>query len=253
MSYSNPHMPLPMYTVNGDFQITDLNEAAVLQLASGSNLFDVIDTGSRRKVEKHLNNSETAESVEITVLSRSGDLLLADLYASWTDEQECEIVIVKQDQTILKVSEQLGRLRSRLTETNFELLEAKEEAEALLHQNTKLSSPFIELSDTVAIIPIFGALDAGKSENIALTITQRAYSSAVETIIIDFTAVGRIEQGGLDGFAKLVNMLDLLGFMIIVSGLHPNHVKEWNELEFSEDIRFMKTLRDAIERQAGSR
>jgi len=244
-------MPLPMYTMDSEFRIVDLNEAAVLEMASGSSIFDVIDTGSRRKVEQHLRNSDSAESVEISVLSRSGAVLLADLYASWTDEQQCEVILVKQDQAILKVSEQLGRLRTRLTETNFELLEAKEEAEALLHQNTKLSSPFIELTATVALVPIFGALDKNKSECIAMTLTQRAYSSAVEMVIIDFTAVGPIEQGGLNGFSKLVSMLELLGFTITVVGLHPNHVREWNHLEFSEDIRFMKTLRHAIEHLAG--
>lgn len=252
MSYTNPHMPLPMYTLDANLKITDLNEAAVLEMASGSSLLDVIDTGSHRKVEQHLSHSETAEAVEVSILSRSGGVLLADLYASWTDERQCEVIIVKQDQAILKVSEQLGRLRSRLTETNFELLEAKEQAEDLLHQNVKLSSPFIELTETVALVPIFGALDAGKSENIALTLTQRAYSSTVETVIIDFTAVSHIEQGGLNGFSKLVSMLELLGFAITVAGLHPNHVKEWNNLEFSEDIQFMKTLRHAIERLPGS-
>ncbi|WP_040285958.1 STAS domain-containing protein [Sporosarcina koreensis] len=246
MSYPNPLMPLPMYTIDTDLQIVRVNQAAATMLAAGSSILDVIESESRRKVERRIRESDTVEALEVNVLSPSGSVLLADLYASWTEEPACEVVIVKKDQAILKVSEQLTRLRTRLTETDFQLLEAKESAETLLQENIKLSSPFIELTDTVAVVPIFGDLDEEKSSAIARGLTERSAKSGVQTIILDFTAVGRIEQDGLYGFEKLIGVLELLGFSLIVTGLNPLHVKVWNQLDFTAEVRFVKTLKRAI-------
>lgn len=251
MSFPKPLIPLPMYTIDTNLQIVRVNQAAATMLAAGSSILDVIESESRRKVEHRLRQSETVEALEVNVLTHAGAVLLADLHAAWTDDLLCDIVIVKKDGAIGKVSEQLGRLRTRLSETNFELLEAKETAEELLQENAKLSSPFIELTESLAVVPIFGDLDEEKSGIIAAGLTRRAGKSDVTTIVLDFTAVGRIGQGGLNGFGRLVSILELLGFSLLVTGLNPMHVKAWNELSFAADIRFVKTLKNVIAELAG--
>ncbi|MDW0113044.1 STAS domain-containing protein [Sporosarcina saromensis] len=247
MSFPNSAFPLPMYAINQHLEIVQMNQAALNTLTIGTSLLDIIESESRSKLAEHLEQFQTIKALEINLLTKTSDIQLADLYVSWTDETIGEVIIVPKDEAVRKVSEQLGRLRHRLTETNFELLQAKESAEELLQENIRLSSPFIELTQTVGLIPIFGPLDEQKSENIAATVSNRAYKSDADTVIIDFTAVGEIEQGGLNGFQKLVHIMQLLGFTMLVVGLHPEHVKKWSALEFTADVRFLKSLRLALD------
>ncbi|MBD7984917.1 STAS domain-containing protein [Sporosarcina sp. Sa2YVA2] len=246
MSFPNASLPLPVYAINKDLEILQLNQAAINSFTTGTSLFDIIDSESHPKLRNNVQPFKTIEALEINALSPTSEILLVDLYISWTEEKTAEVVFVKKDQSYINVSSQLNRLSNRLAETNFELLEAKETAETLLQENIILSSPFIEITENLALIPIFGELNVEKSATIATTITKRAYNSNVETIIIDFTAVRHIEQCGLTGLEKLVSMLQLLGFTIIVSGLHPTHVKEWIKLDFSKDIKFVKSLKSAV-------
>lgn len=247
MSFPNSSFPLPMYAINKNLEIISVNQSAINTMTSGESFLELFETESRSKVETHLRLFTAVESLEVNAISSSGTLLLVDLYISWTAEDIGEVILVRKDDAIAKVSAQLDKLRARLADTNFELLTAKETAENLLKENIKLSSPFVEISDTAALVPIFGELDSDKSDRIALTLTQRAYNSTVEYVIIDFTAVGEIDQQGLSGFEKLVTMLQLLGFTVLVSGLHPKHAKEWSTLESTSKIKFVNSLRLAVE------
>ncbi|QTD42945.1 STAS domain-containing protein [Sporosarcina sp. Te-1] len=247
MPFLKTGLAIPIFAINTDLEILKSNDTAKSVLAGAQTILDVIEEESRPKAVMNLLRFETIKALEINALSSSGNILLADLYVAWSEENIGEVLIVEKDKAVQKVSEQLNSLRSRLNDTNFELLEAKETAEELLHENIKLSSPFIEVTDTIALIPIYGGLDKTKTELIASTLSRRAYLSEVETLILDFTAVGHIEQSGLQGLESLLKVLQLLGFSVVIAGLHPQHVQEWNDMNFTLDIRFMKSLKSAME------
>ena len=248
MPFLKTGLAIPIYAINAELEIIKANETAKLVLASAQTILDVIEEESRPKAVINLLRFEPIKALEINVLSSSGSIVLADLYVAWSEGEIGEVLIIEKDKAVEKVSEQLISLRTRLNDTNFELLEAKENAEELLHENIKLSSPFIEVTDTIALIPIYGGLDQTKTELIAAKLSQRAFLSEVETLILDFTAVGHIEQSGLEGLESLLKVLQLLGFNVVIAGLHPQHVKEWNDMEFTLEIRFMKSLKAAMEK-----
>ncbi|MBB4825427.1 rsbT co-antagonist protein RsbR [Sporosarcina luteola] len=247
MPFLKTGLAIPIFAINAELEILKVNDMAKSMLANGLTILDVIEEESRPKAVLNLLRFEPIQALEINALSSTGSILLADLYVAWSEEGIGEVLIVEKDKTMQKVSEQLNKLRNRLNDTNFELLEAKETAEELLHQNIKLSSPFIEVTETIALIPIYGGLNQTKTELIASTLSRRAYLSEVETLILDFTAVGHIEESGLQGLESLLRVLQLLGFSMVIAGLHPQHVKEWNDMNFTLDIRFMKSLKSAME------
>ncbi|AIF45354.1 STAS domain-containing protein [Virgibacillus sp. SK37] len=241
-------IPVPIFKVDKNLEILGCTKEATEWFGQPKTLLQIIDEGSQDKILQMLHPSKAKNSFEINIIDKLGELSLVDCHVGWRGELHAELLILKKDPTITRVSAHLNKLQSRLQATDIELLKEKEKAEAVLEENNRLSAPFIQVTNELALIPIFGEIDTEKSEMISELIIQNAYDAIATKLIIDFTAISRIDRDGLKGFNKLFRSLEMLGKQVTVTGVGPRHAKTLHELGIPLDIQFLPSLQKAIMR-----
>mgnify|MGYP000149053010 CR=1 FL=1 len=85
----------------------------------------------------------------------------------------------------------------------------------------RLSTPILDISDGVLLVPIVGTLDEGRAAELASTLLDAIVEKSAVTAIIDLTGV---EHSGAEVAIPLVRLIDatrLLGCQTIVSGIRP--------------------------------
>lgn len=239
------HHPLPAFLVDHDLNIKEQSELATELFSKPASFLDCVDSESKQKAIDLLKNKDEIELVLNTVDS---PYMLFKVFARWTDNGEGQILCVRQDSQIMELSSMLQMQRDRLAETNFDLLDKKEELENAMNKIKMLSSPFLPISSNLCVIPLFGSLD----EELFLINEQQLLSTlqtgSYEYVILDFNGIGEIEETGVFAFQSFYEMIQLVGVNPILSGLKPRHVFRLMENDFNVDQTFHITgsLKDAI-------
>ncbi|MFB4163206.1 STAS domain-containing protein [Alteribacillus sp. JSM 102045] len=211
-------------------------------------LLEIIEEQSRAKVEQMIHPDVEETSLEINIVTKTGDVLLADLYAGWNSELHGEVLVIKKDQAIMTVTSRLNSLRTRLQETNMEFFKEKERVEEVLAENNRLSAPFIEMTEEVALVPLFGDIDENKMTVMKDHILKSAHLDEMYIILIDFTAMGHIDRKGLTGFKNLFKSLQYMGKEVVVTGIHPKQAQRLHALDIQVEIKFIQSLQAAVKK-----
>ncbi len=140
-------------------------------------------------------------------------------------------------------------LQNRLSSTDFELFEKKEELEKAFMEIDKLSGPFITLSAEVALIPMFGDITPRKINAIKENTLKSAYKHDLDTMLFDFTGAGSITREGLQQMESLFTALSYMGGIeAVIVGVKPEHAKQMNALNADEEFSFLSTLQEAMKK-----
>jgi rsbT co-antagonist protein RsbR len=233
--------PLPAFQLNNSLAVVDQSLEAELLFGKTSDFLMLLDEGSREKAQRLMKQSGDQGAVELNFVTEQG-LLLADSYFRWNSEFTVNVVIVPKDDKISAIATQLMRLRGRLRETDYELLQEKERADALLEKVRKLSAPCIKIGGGYVLIPLFGDLDLNKVEAIRPYVVDYIYENGGETVILDLTAMGTVTQDGVDYLDSLVQTLCVMGIDTIVTGVKPQHAKKMHLLKAELNLRFESSL-----------
>ncbi|MFG6119604.1 STAS domain-containing protein [Thalassobacillus sp. B23F22_16] len=239
---------VPYLLITKQFEILQYSTEVEDIFVMHHNFLKMCDEESVHKVRKEVVPGKSKNKIEINLVPSSAnhDLLLVDLYVNWKNDLHAEMMILPKDQGMLDVTASLGQLRSRLNTTNFELLEEKEKLQEAMAENNRLSAPFIELSSTTALVPLFGDLNAEKINAVGDELLTSAQQSDIETILFDLTAVGEIEQDGVIAFQGVVQSLAYMGMEIVVIGVKPDHAQRINDLQLKLGLKFLRSLQQAI-------
>ncbi|WP_053216246.1 STAS domain-containing protein [Guptibacillus hwajinpoensis] len=241
--------PLPAFIVNEKLEIIDESQLASESFTSPSSFLDLVDKYSRTKAKKYLTPHEEQVEIELVLNTEHESYSLYNVYSNWTKEGTAQLVCVKQDQRIAKLGESIQKQRERLSETNFDLLDKKEELETALKRIKKLSSPFLPISSTIGVIPLFGTLEQELFEVNENELLYSLRNEDYERVIIDFSGVGEIEESGAHALHSFCKMVNVIGVIPVLCGLKPSHVFHLLNLDFELDQNFELTgkLKDAIQ------
>jgi rsbT co-antagonist protein RsbR len=248
--------PLPFYTINKNYKIQSYSKEAQMIFGEKDNLLDVLDEASVRKVKNWVSPEHPKSHIEVHVKAEraDADVLTADLVVKWENDLHAEVMLIVKDERLKKVTHTMNQLRSRLHDTNFELLEEKEKLELAMEQNNKLSAPFIELDQETALIPIFGHLTVEKIYTIEHHLLHVSQQAETDRLLFDFTAVGEFDDEGVKSFLGLMDAISLMGMGIIFIGVRPNQAQQLKKFPISKNIRFLHSLQMAISKYCtGSR
>src|SRR5690606_18264026 len=143
--------------------------------------------------------------------------------------------------------QKLSDIQQRLASSDFELLEKKEELENVLKRLDQLSGPFIPLSDTLCMIPLFGDITADKINTISESSLQSVFRGNYEVILFDLTAVGEVHEGGIEKFIQLVKTLNFMtGNVIKLIGIKPNLAKKLKHHDLDQWVQFNHSLKEEL-------
>ncbi|GLY11756.1 STAS domain-containing protein [Pseudobacillus badius] len=225
MSLYNQPLPIPYIQIDKEGNILTCSGAASRMFdLPADNIVALADVASKEKLVKFIVYQEEPCQFEVNLRTKTAPAQLFDIHLSWDGQANGHIALLPKDQQNEHLEERLLSLQNRLSSTNFELLAKKEELERALIRLRELSGPFIALSPTLAFIPLFGDITREKMESITKQALHTAYEGEYTHIAVDFTAVGQIEEEGVDKLLALFTMLQYMnGAKIEVVGMKPQH------------------------------
>lgn len=85
----------------------------------------------------------------------------------------------------------------------------------------ELSTPVLEVSDDVIVLPVIGVVDSQRSAQMAERLLSEVVRTKARFVIVDITGVEVIDTATADRFVKLARGVELLGARCIMSGIQP--------------------------------
>lgn len=239
-------MPLPAFTLDNQLAIIDCSMEAFELFGECRSFTDLVDEESLKKAIKLLSPEWFQRKFELNMISRKGELFLADVYGKRSKSANLSLVIVPKDSQLERVSAQLSKLRERLRETDYDLFQEKERTLGLLQKVRELSAPCIQLDSERLLVPLFGDL----TEEQVLAFTPRLltsiYETQAETVIFDLTAMGKIKDEGLQHLDSLLQSLSIMGTSSIFTGVKPEHAKQLHHMHTKLPMRFLSSLQEVL-------
>jgi rsbT co-antagonist protein RsbR len=86
----------------------------------------------------------------------------------------------------------------------------------------ELSSPVVPLQDGIAVLPLIGEIDLDRSEYILNNVIPKISQLNIECLIIDFSALVKIDTEIADRIFNIYDVLALLGIKTIFTGIRPD-------------------------------
>ena len=120
-----------------------------------------------------------------------------------------------------------------------------------------LSAPIIQVWDDVLALPVVGALDRGRAEEITGRLLDAVVRSGTRYAILDLTGVESVDEVTADHVGRILRAIQLLGAEGLVTGIRPAVAQTLTSLGVGfEGVRTLSNLREAIsvcmrERAAG--
>ncbi|WP_077305352.1 STAS domain-containing protein [Terribacillus halophilus] len=221
---SGKFLPLPYFFISSDWKILDYSHAASSIFLIGDDFSSLVDEENRQKVSQYIQPHLSEMQFELNMKTKHDPLAVFEISVRW-EADEAHIICVEKTKEIDQLASDLMKLRSRLSETDFELLEKKEELEDAINRIHKLSGPFIPLYEEAGLVPLFGDLQADKLQVIEANILSRIDEEEYEQVFFDFHGVGKITMNGKEKLGQLFEAIQLMGTKTVIVGLSPSQVQ----------------------------
>ncbi|PLR95039.1 STAS domain-containing protein [Bacillus sp. T33-2] len=89
-----------------------------------------------------------------------------------------------------------------------------------------LSVPIIPISETVAVLPLIGAIDSFRMQTIEEKALIEIANLRIQTLIIDLSGIGVMEIDVIDHFQKVLSGISMMGCKAVITGLRPELVRK---------------------------
>jgi rsbT co-antagonist protein RsbR len=157
---------------------------------------------------------ETIRAWETTCRTSSQQIISVSLSASAMDDPNSGIqgiVCILQDITERKRSEEA--LRQGIAQEEKIRVQAQMLAE--------LSTPLIPINDAVMVMPLIGAMDSGRAQQVLETLLNGIAGSHADIVILDITGVPIVDTQVANALIHAAQAVKLLGAQVILTGIRP--------------------------------
>jgi rsbT co-antagonist protein RsbR len=110
----------------------------------------------------------------------------------------------------------------------------------------ELSTPVIQLWDSILALPLIGTLDSARTQTVMENLLERIVSSSAEVAIIDITGVPTVDTLVAQHLIKTVSAARLMGADCIISGIRPQIAQTIVHLGLELDVVSKATMADAF-------
>ena len=205
----------------------------------GMNAFDGIVEHDRQAVRTALARLEDNKAVvlEIRIQRRDGGIVpvSAAMYAQRSPRGEVWLIGFLRD-----ISDQ-----KRAEAERFALQQQVIEAQRAAIR--ELSTPLIPISETEVIMPLVGAIDSARAQQIIDTLLEGVAAHRADVAIVDITGVQVVDTQVASALVRAAQAVRLLGAQVILTGIKPQVAQTLVQLEVSlEGIRTTGSLQTGI-------
>lgn len=110
----------------------------------------------------------------------------------------------------------------------------------------ELSTPVIQLWDSILALPLIGTLDSARTQTVMESLLERIVTSRAEVAIIDITGVPTVDTLVAQHLIKTVSAARLMGADCIISGIRPQIAQTIVHLGLELDVVSKATMADAF-------
>jgi rsbT co-antagonist protein RsbR len=112
----------------------------------------------------------------------------------------------------------------------------------------ELSTPIIELWESVLCLPVVGVVDTVRSVDMTSTLLRAVVEKNARYTIVDITGIDVMDTRTVDHFVKMAKAVRLLGAQCALAGISPQIAQTVVSMgiDFS-DVATHRTLRDALQ------
>ena len=119
----------------------------------------------------------------------------------------------------------------------------------------ELSTPVIQLWDSILALPLIGTLDSARTQTVMESLLERIVTSSAEVAIIDITGVPTVDTLVAQHLIKTVSAARLMGADCIISGIRPMKESTISSAEMSiitprARLATMRTVRSSCSASA---
>ncbi len=116
-----------------------------------------------------------------------------------------------------------------------------------------LSAPRIPLSPTVTVVPLIGALDSERVDELTGELLVGAAKDQTDTMLLDLTGITEIDSGAATSLLRAIRALRLVGARAVLTGIGPRVAQTLTETDLSaDDVTIYASLQDAIRTLLGT-
>jgi rsbT co-antagonist protein RsbR len=108
--------------------------------------------------------------------------------------------------------------------TLHDISERKRDAEIIQVQEEtlrELSTPLLNIADRIVLMPIVGALDSGRAQQMMENLLEGVEYHQAKVVILDITGVSIVDTQVANAFIQAAHSITLLGAQIILTGIRP--------------------------------
>ncbi|MFB0538199.1 MAG: GAF domain-containing protein [Anaerolineae bacterium] len=148
-----------------------------------------------------------------------GLMAIQDYEAEAFDERHVQLLSSIASHVMVAIEK--ARLFDRTVETVNELKAAHEAQQRLLATVRELSTPIIPVLDRVLVMPLVGAIDTARSQQIIETLLSAITTHDAEVVIIDITGVSTMDTRVANYLLEATRAASLLGAQCVLVGIAP--------------------------------
>jgi len=128
--------------------------------------------------------------------------------------------------------------------------ELEEKLETIRKQQaaiSELSTPIIQIWDSVLTLPVIGVVDSRRSEEMMESLLEEVVETQSQCVIIDVTGVNVVDTKTADHFIKMVKAVKLLGAECIITGISPEIAQTLTNIGIDlTNVKTLRNLRDGL-------
>ncbi|WNF21145.1 STAS domain-containing protein [Mesobacillus jeotgali] len=239
--------PQPYFLLDSDYNILEFSQISSETFSIGDKFLDLVDWESHAKTKSILGNKTGRAEGELIMKTKESPYALFDISVNW-NESKGHVICIEKDHRLMELEGIVEKHRKRLADTNIELLEKKELVEKTLFEIKSLSCPFIRLTKSAALVPLFGNLDHELIFQNEQRVLEKAQEGGYQEVLFDFNGVGEFTIEGVEAFVALVKELQMMGLQPLIIGIKPNHAFYLNNSKTVPDVPYLNSLSKAFKR-----
>ena len=113
---------------------------------------------------------------------------------------------------------------------------------------TALGTPIIQVWKEVVVLPVIGAVDVRRGEEMTATLVQHVADEEVSCVIVDLTGVDAVDTRTADLFVRMARAVGLLGARCFLTGINPELAQTFTHMGVElQGLRTLRNLRQGLE------
>ncbi|MDN4523113.1 hypothetical protein [Fictibacillus fluitans] len=240
------HMPIPYFEIDEQLNILSRSDKSCETFTTKENFLDLVDLESREKAIFLLVSEKLTHEIELVLQTLNSPYSLFSCSINW-DDGVGHLVCIEQTGKLKALESKVEQQCKRLAETDFELLEQKEQLEQSLKRVLELSANFIRLSEHAGLVPLTGELSPQLIQENHLSLTNAAHKGEFSIVFFDFSNLGKLTTDGLTSLKELIHSLNLVGVVCYVIGLKPSHASYLKNKDIYDKTYFLRNLDEFIQ------